>query len=72
MDVIMPKLGGRQAMELIKSRNSATRFLFSSGYSADALHKDFRILDGLRLIKKPYSQEELLRAVREVIDSEKG
>ncbi len=72
MDVIMPKLGGRQAMELIKSRNSTTRFLFSSGYSADALHKDFRILDGLRLIKKPYSQEELLRAVREVIDSEKG
>ena len=69
LDVVMPGLGGREAMEQMRAANPHTRFLFSSGYSASSIHKDFIIEEGLRLIRKPYRREDLLRAVREVLDA---
>jgi len=69
LDVIMPKLGGREVMERIQAENPRIRFLFSSGYSANAIHTDFVIKEGLRLIAKPYLREDLLRAVRETLDA---
>ena len=69
LDVVMPKLGGRDVMEYISAKNPQIRFLFSSGYSENAIHTNFVIKEGIRLISKPYRKPDLLRAVRETLDS---
>ena len=68
LDVMMPKLGGREVMDRIRVRCPHVRFLFSSGYSENAIHTNFVIKEGYNLITKPYRKSELLRAVREVLD----
>ena len=68
LDVMMPKLGGREVMEYISAKCPWIRFLFSSGYSESAIHTNFVIKKGIHLISKPYSKLELLRAVREILD----
>jgi len=69
LDVIMPRMSGRAVMEHIRERNPDMRFLFSSGYSENALHTGFVLQKGLRLLRKPYRRSDLLRAIREVLDS---
>lgn len=68
LDVVMPKLGGREVMDRIHAQNARVRFLFSSGYSENAIHTNFVIQEGLYLITKPYRRLELLRAIREILD----
>ncbi|MCC6487667.1 MAG: PocR ligand-binding domain-containing protein [Candidatus Hydrogenedentes bacterium] len=68
-DVIMPRLGGRDAMERIRAQHPGARFLFSSGYSEHAIDTNFVIQEGLRLISKPYSKTDLLRAIRKELDA---
>ena len=69
LDVMMPKLGGRDVMDCVRAWDESARFLFSSGYSESAIHTDFIIHDGFHLIQKPYRRADLLRAVREAIDA---
>ncbi len=69
LDVIMPKVGGREVMDRIQAKNPEVRFLFSSGYSENAIHTNFVAKDGLRFIMKPYSKSSLLHAVRETLDA---
>jgi len=68
LDVVMPKLGGREVMDYIHAKYPRVRFLFSSGYSENAIHTNFVIKKGLHLITKPYRRPELLRAIREILD----
>ena len=68
-DVLMPVLGGHGAMEEIRKLQPDIPVLFSSGYSKDAIHTDFVLHDGLMLIQKPYSSNQLLLAVRRALDS---
>ena len=67
LDVMMPKLGGRDVMERVQHKYPHIRFLFSSGYSENAIHTNFVIKEGLNLISKPYRGSDLLRAVRRVL-----
>ena len=69
LDVMMPGLSGREAMEQIHSLRAEVPVLFMSGYSEDAIHQDFVIEKGLHLLQKPYRRDELLRLVRQMIDS---
>ena len=68
LDVMMPKLGGREVMDRIREKRPHIRFLFSSGYSENAIHTNFVMKEGLHLITKPYRKSDLLRAVREALD----
>lgn len=68
LDVMMPGLSGRQVMDQIMLKHPDTRFLFTSGYSEEAIHTDFVIQEGLRIVKKPYSRNDLLRAIRQILD----
>ena len=70
LDVMMPKLGGRAVMEYISTRNARIRFLFSSGYSENAVHTNFVMKEGIHLITKPYRKPDLLRAVRKTLDDD--
>jgi signal transduction histidine kinase len=69
LDVVMPKLGGRAVFEHIQERRPQTRALFASGYSADGIHSNFVLDDGMQLIQKPYHGAALLRRVRDILDS---
>jgi len=68
-DVIMPKMGGKAVFDVLHDRRPGLRFLFSSGYSGDAMGTDFVLDKGITLIQKPYSPHVLLRKVREVLDA---
>jgi DNA-binding NarL/FixJ family response regulator len=64
----MPKKGGRGVWEEAKAADPAVRCLFASGYSENAIHTNFILEAGMNLLQKPYSREDLLRAVRLVLD----
>jgi len=72
LDVMMPRIGGREVMDQILPTHPHVRFLFSSGYSEGGIHTDFVVQEGLRLISKPYRMAELLQAVRSVLDDAGG
>ncbi|MDX9975260.1 MAG: response regulator, partial [FCB group bacterium] len=65
----MPGLSGREVMERIHAEDSVIPFLFSSGYSSDAVHANFVAGEGVRLIQKPYRKEDLLAEVRLILDA---
>lgn len=69
LDVIMPKLGGKAAYEHLRKAKPTLRFLFASGYSMHAIHTNFVLDEGLALIQKPSLRNDLLRKIREVLDS---
>jgi two-component system cell cycle sensor histidine kinase/response regulator CckA len=69
LDVVLPKLGGRGIYERVKDRYPRMRFLFASGYSANAVHTGFVLDEGIQLIQKPFTPDQLLRQVREVLDA---
>src|SRR5258706_7780198 len=65
MDVIMPKMGGRDAYEKIVKTRSDIPVIFCSGYSERELGAEFLETHGLDLLPKPYRPEELLTRIRE-------
>ena len=68
LDVIMPKLGGRAVFQKMCESKYDLRYLFASGYSMNAVHTNFILDEGLRLIQKPYGRDDLLRRVRDILD----
>jgi len=69
LDVVMPRLGGKGVFLKIRETHPELPFLFASGYSMNAVHTNFILDEGLRLIQKPYLREDLLRRVREALDA---
>ena len=68
LDVMIPKLGGRDVYERTRQTRPAVRVLFASGYSMNAIHTNFVLDEGLALIQKPCPRDDLLRKVRETLD----
>lgn len=68
LDVVMPGLNGREVEAQLHDRRPDLPVLFSSGYSEDALHDRFVLEEGVELIRKPYSLDELHRRVRGILD----
>jgi len=69
LDAVMPRLNGREAYERIRVRHATARFLFASGYGADALPGSFLADMGVAMVPKPLDPDTLLRAVRAVLDA---
>jgi signal transduction histidine kinase len=68
LDVIMPEMSCRDALRGIKSELPNARYILASGYTADVNIND--LLDrGTVLLEKPYDPGQLLRLVRQVLDS---
>ena len=68
LDVVMPRLGGREVYEKIVTIKPGVPVLFSSGYSANAIHTRFVLDEGMQLIPKPYDPDMLLRKIRDLLD----
>jgi CheY-like chemotaxis protein len=69
LDAVMPALSGREACERIRALHPGARFLFASGYGAEALPASFLADMGIQMIPKPADPDSLLRAVRTVLDA---
>jgi PAS domain S-box-containing protein len=70
LDVVMPKKNGKEVYEEIKKNVPYVKALFTSGYTADVIHKKGVLDEKLNFISKPVSPKELLKKVREIIDQE--
>ena len=66
-DVIMPEMNGRELAKSLEARYPRLKRLFMSGHTADII-ADHGVLDeGVSFIAKPFSMNDLLVKVREVI-----
>lgn len=68
LDVIMPKKDGKEVYDEIKKVRPDIKAIFISGYTADLIYKKGILEEGLDLILKPISLDELLIKAREVLD----
>jgi CheY-like chemotaxis protein len=68
LDMIMPKMSGKEAYDRIKVIRPDIKTLFSSGYTADRIDKDSMLKEGFDFIMKPVLPKDLLIKIREVLD----
>jgi nitrogen-specific signal transduction histidine kinase len=68
IDVVMPKMDGKELYEQIKRKNSNIKVLFTSGYTRDVVIDKGVEDDRVDFIRKPIRPRELLSKVREVLD----
>lgn len=69
-DVIMPGLNGRALAERLGSLQPGLKVLYMSGYTDDAIVNHGVLESGTYLLHKPFSEESLIRKVREVLDAD--
>lgn len=69
LDVVMPKKGGKEAYDEIRKIRPDIDVLFISGYAGDNLVRAKVVDQGLDLLQKPLSPEDLLKHVRTALDN---
>jgi len=67
-DTVMPKLNGKVLAEELRLTRPDMNILFMSGYPLEVLSKQGSIIQSLQLIQKPFSNDDLAKRVREVLD----
>lgn len=70
LDVVMPRLGGREVLQRLKAVRPDIQAVFCSGYDPEMDQVGFVVEDDLRLIHKPVNPDALLAAIREALDEE--
>jgi signal transduction histidine kinase/CheY-like chemotaxis protein len=71
-DVIMPgTMNSPQLATLARELHPGIQVLFTSGYSENTVIQDGRLKQGVALLNKPYSDEELARAIRAALNGSK-
>ena len=68
LDVVMPGLNGKEALEAIRRLDDEVRAIFVTGYAADVLTARGVEEGGATLVTKPIAPLDLLRVVRAVLD----
>jgi two-component system cell cycle sensor histidine kinase/response regulator CckA len=69
LDMVMPRMGGRETYLKMKEINPAIRVLFSTGYSQNETVDEIMALGVSGFIQKPYQIKDLLAAVREILNA---
>jgi len=67
-DVVMPGMSGRELAKAVKTTHPATKVLYMSGYTDDAVLRHGVLEPGSYFIQKPFRPIDLLRKVRHVAD----
>ncbi|MBV9240834.1 MAG: PAS domain S-box protein [Acidobacteria bacterium] len=68
-DVIMPRMGGRELAEKLRSSNSDLPILFASGYTDEAVVRHGVLDNNLNFIQKPFTLDDVARKVRDLLDA---
>ncbi len=67
-DLVMPGLNGRALYHQVQALRPRIRVLFMSGYPAGTISLEALPRYGLGYLQKPFSRNDLLRKVRQVLD----
>jgi CheY-like chemotaxis protein len=70
-DVVMPGINGRVLAERLASRHPAMKVLYMSGYTDSFIAGHGVLEEGIHLLHKPFSEEVLMRKIRELLDAGK-
>jgi signal transduction histidine kinase len=68
-DVVMPRMNGRELYERLHALRPATKVLFMSGYTDDAILRHGVLDQGVPFLQKPILPSSLTRKVRETLDA---
>nr|WP_221383274.1 PAS domain S-box protein [Actinoplanes polyasparticus] len=71
-DVIMPKMLGTELAERLLTERPGTTVLFMSGYAQPALNAQGTLGEGMSLLEKPFTEQELRLAVATVMRQAAG
>ncbi len=72
-DVILPGgMSGRELANRATEKRPTLPVLFTTGYTRNAIVHNGRLDAGVQLLSKPYTQQDLARKVREVIDAKRA
>ncbi|MEA1900989.1 MAG: response regulator, partial [Thermodesulfobacteriota bacterium] len=67
-DVVMPKIGGREAAKRLLPLYPQMKVIYMSGYTDEAIVHHGVLEPGLNFLEKPFTLEGLTRKVREVLN----
>ncbi len=70
-DVVMPEMGGPELAQKLKAQLPTMKVLFASGFPNNALKHQDRLAEGVELIEKPFTPVNLLKRLREILDSQR-
>ena len=68
LDVIMPKLSGKEVHDAVRAQDPGAKILLISGYTADFINRKGTFGEGVPVVAKPISPFELLKKVRSLLD----
>jgi PAS domain S-box-containing protein len=69
-DLVMPdRVNGRELAERLWVERPDLKVIFTSGYSAEVVGKDFVMRRGLNYLQKPYHPQRLASVVRDCLDA---
>jgi two-component system, cell cycle sensor histidine kinase and response regulator CckA len=71
-DLVMPHMSGRELAVRLAQLRPSIKILYMSGYSSDMIARHGILEDGLTLVEKPFSPEQLAQKVREVLGPPKS
>ncbi|MBI5117501.1 response regulator [Candidatus Poribacteria bacterium] len=68
VDMIMPKMGGRETFFKVRGLNPNAKVLLSTGYSQNGKAREILDSGAMGFVQKPYQVDTLLLAVRDALD----
>jgi nitrogen-specific signal transduction histidine kinase/CheY-like chemotaxis protein len=68
-DLVMPRLGGRELGERLRTMGNAAAILYMSGYTGDAVTQRAMLDEGAEFLEKPFTPDQLLQRVDEILRS---
>ncbi len=72
-DLVMPNhMNGRELAEKLWAEEPNLKVIFTSGYSADIVGKDFKLEPELNFLQKPYQPQMLATTVRRCLDGKQN
>jgi PAS domain S-box-containing protein len=72
-DLVMPgNMNGHELAEKLRGERTGLKVIFTSGYSADIVGKDFKLDASLNFLQKPYHPNTLAMTVRRCLDGKGG
>jgi CheY-like chemotaxis protein len=70
-DLMMPEMGGRAILARLRDDNPGLKALLVSGFEPGTEADAVMLPEGTHYLQKPFTGDALLRAVRELLDSDR-